>query len=113
MKTKLFSVTKDDFEWQYFRGSGAGGQKKNKTSSACRCIHRPSGSVAESQEERSQQLNRKIAFSKCVNLPSFQSWLKITCAARAHGFSSIEKQINDMMREENLKVEYYTPDENS
>lgn len=85
MKTKLFSAAKDDFEWQYFRGTGAGRQKKNKTSSACRCIHRPSNSIAESQEERSQSLNRKLAFQKCVSLPSFQNWLKA---------KSIEKQID-------------------
>ncbi len=50
------------------RASGPGGQHVNKTDSAVRAIHRPSGLTAFSQDQRSQHANRKLARLKLALL---------------------------------------------
>ena len=56
-----FELNPADIEMQVFRSSGAGGQHINKPSSAVRLIHKPTGTVVECQQERSQFQNRDRA----------------------------------------------------
>ena len=55
------SIRPEDIEMQVYRSSGAGGQHINKTSSAVRLIHKPTGIVTTCQTQRSQLQNREYA----------------------------------------------------
>ncbi|WP_292965767.1 peptide chain release factor H [Novosphingobium sp. UBA1939] len=57
----ISDLREDDIEYQAMRASGPGGQHVNKTDSAVRATHRPTGLVATAQEQRSQHANRKLA----------------------------------------------------
>jgi protein subunit release factor A len=80
-RTKMFSVTAADCRWDVFRGSGDGGQKKQKTSSGVRCVHPPSGAEGKATDNRHQNVNRKTAFERMAATPEFQSWLKLKIEA--------------------------------
>jgi len=111
-KKLLFSITRKDFDIQYFRGSGKGGQKKQKTSSACRIVHRASGAVGTSQDDRSQSKNTKIAFNRLVESEKFKNWLRLEASSKIMGFSDISELIESMVEEHNLKVEVQDEDGN-
>lgn len=57
----ISDLREDDISYQAMRASGPGGQHVNKTDSAVRATHRPTGLVATAQEQRSQHANRKQA----------------------------------------------------
>src|SRR3989337_930893 len=57
-------VKKSDIEIEFYRSSGPGGQHKNKTATAVRIRHIPTGIVVHASERRSQLQNRKIAMER-------------------------------------------------
>ena len=75
-------IRPDDIEMQVFRSSGAGGQHINKTSSAVRLIHKPTGIVGSCQTQRDQFQNREACMrmlrSKLVELKIQQNAEKIS-----------------------------------
>lgn len=107
------SLTKDDFEWDFFTAGGHGGQNVQKTATACRCTHRPSGSVAVARDERSQVQNKRLAFNRCCNTEKFRFWAKMELAKaeeRSGGGMTLEQRVNLEMLPGNIKVEVQTPD---
>lgn len=74
-------IRDEDIEMEVYRSSGAGGQKVNKTSSAVRLIHKPTGIVVSCQTQRSQYQNKDYAMkmlrSKLVEIKEREHLEKI------------------------------------
>ncbi|MBR7149611.1 MAG: peptide chain release factor 1 [Oscillospiraceae bacterium] len=90
----------EDIEMQVYRASGAGGQHVNKTSSAVRLIHKPTGVVVACQEERSQLQNRE----RCMKM--LASKLYEMERERIEGAMSSERraQVGTGMRNERIRT---------
>ena len=104
-KELMFRLDKNDFEITYMRAGGPGGQKQNKTSSACRILHKASGAFSESRTDRHQHINRKLAFERLMENTIFKSWLKLEIARKSGVMDEIENIVDKQMNEENIKVE--------
>ena len=67
LKSNVFSditIRESDLEWQYCRGSGKGGQNRNKRDTAVWLKHKPSGIQIRSEEGRTQGVNKSNALNK-------------------------------------------------
>ena len=100
METVDVDLREEDIEMQVFRSSGAGGQHVNKTSSAVRLIHKPTGIVVSCQEERSQVQNR----AKCMQM--LASKLYEIERQRVEGAITSERraQVGTGMRNERIRT---------
>ena len=112
-KELLFSITKKDFIIEPYKGSGAGGQHRNKTMSCVRMRHPESGAEAIGTEHREQSRNRKAAFRTLVDSKKFKAWYKRKVAELLmdkRDIERIEEKINrlvdESMKPENIKIEY-------
>lgn len=102
-KELLFSVTANDCEWSYTKGTGSGGQKRNKTSSAVHCFHRPSGAHGYSESSRSQFDNRRDAFKKMSETKQFKDWHRLEVIKKTGQLQQIRDYVDDQI--ERIKVE--------
>lgn len=102
-RSKLFSLTKKDFKFEYFRCSGKGGQKVNKTSSGVRIRHYASGAFEASTRYREQSKNKKEAFRKLTNNKIFKAWLHLEILRKNGVLDQIELEVEKSMQE--IKVE--------
>lgn len=81
-----------DIEEKRSRGSGSGGQKRNKTSNRIQLTHLPSGLSVQSQETRSLETNRFLALRKLVEL-----------FKESKGLSSHAEQVAEKIRKQKKK----------
>ncbi len=90
----------EDVEMQVFRASGAGGQHINKTSSAVRLIHRPTGIVVSCQEERSQVQNRE----RCMHMLASKLYELEQTRISAEYAADRKSQVGTGMRNERIRT---------
>jgi peptide chain release factor 1 len=95
-----FAINPADLQIDTFRSSGAGGQHVNKTESAIRITHLPTGTVVECQDERSQHKNRARAMSILVSRLAQAEREKQTAAIAAERRS----QVGTGMRNERIRT---------
>ena len=92
-----------DIRMEVYRASGAGGQHVNKTSSAVRLIHEPTGTVAECQTERSQLQNREYA----VRLLRSRIYDKVKAEQDAKLANERKSQVGSGDRSEKIRTYNY------
>lgn len=110
-KQLLFSITKKDFDIQFYKSSGKGGQNRNKRETAVRLIHRESGIITTCSDEREQHKNLIKAFKNLINKKEFKQWLRVKTAKELNNNiiteEQLNKQIDEWMNERNLKIEFF------
>ncbi len=78
-RKKVLSLGKKDFRVTAYRGSGAGGQHRNKTDSAVRIVHIESGAEVKCESNKSQHRNKAEAFKKFKTNITFLKWISVEC----------------------------------
>ena len=101
----LFRVTASDCEWQFLRGSGPGGQNRNKSSTAVRCVHRAIGAMGYAEDSRSQWDNRRAAFARMADSNTFRAWLRLEAARRTGALLDAEAAAERAMAPHLLRVD--------
>ena len=89
-RMQALGVREQDFEEQFVRSSGAGGQKVNKTSSCVVLHHRPTGIQVKCQQERSQALNRFLA--RRILLDKIEAKIRGAESAEQQAIARIRRQ---------------------
>lgn len=95
----LFRVTRKDLVETHIRGTGNGGQARNKTSSGVRLVHPPSGAVGESTASRSQEENRVEAWKHLRQTPEFERWMR-DMILRTQGRETVDEKVDRLMGDE-------------
>lgn len=103
-KKLLFSITKKDFEIQYFSGTGAGGQHRNKHQNCVRLRHIESGTTTTGQNNRERLTNVRDAFKSMIEHPKFKFWYNQKIMEFSTG-KNIDQHVTEMMKDKNLKIE--------
>jgi protein subunit release factor B len=103
-KELLFSVTKKDLEIDFFSGTGAGGQYRNKHQNCVRIRHKDSGAFATGQSNRERPANIQEAFRNLLEHPKFKIWQSQKILECVSGETTAQR-VEKALAPENLKVE--------
>lgn len=103
-REKLFSVSIHDCRVDTYRGSGKGGQNRNKRDTAVRIVHVPSGAVGQCEENRTQWQNKKVAFRRMAETEKFQRWIRMEAAKKTGELERIKAKVEKEIRK-NTKIE--------
>lgn len=103
-KELLFSITKKDLVIEYFSGTGAGGQYRNRHPNCVRLKHPESGALVTGQSNRERPANLREAFKNLIDNPLFKIWHSRKAMECLTG-ETIEQKVEKAMAPENLKVE--------
>jgi len=103
-KELLFSVRRKDLKLEYFSGSGAGGQHRNRHKNCVRCKHPASGAVGSCQEHRSKIQNEKIAFRRMIDTKELQSWVRLEASRITGELGEIEDRVDKELNRVKLEV---------
>ena len=103
-KELLFSITKKDFDIDYFSGTGAGGQYRNKHKNCVRLKHKESGVISTGQSNRDRISNMKEAIKGLLENIKFKLWLNTKMNEIIEG-KTLDQKIDEMMNPCNIKVE--------
>jgi protein subunit release factor B len=95
-------IREGDLVEQFIKGSGAGGQKVNKTSSCVQLLHRPSGIEVKCQRERSQAMNRFLARRELCD--KLEERVKGAASARQQEIEKIRRQKRKRSRRQKEKM---------
>ena len=104
MKEKLFSVTKKDLIFEYFSGTGKGGQHRNKHQNCCRCKHPESGAIGTCQEYRSKDKNTRVAFKRMTETKEFIEWIRLEASRQTGLLEEIKNRVEKEMKQ-NIRIE--------
>jgi len=100
----LFSVTKKDLKIEYFSGTGAGGQHRNKHQNCVRIHHADSGALVTGQSNRERVANRREALKNLLKHPKFKLWQSRRAMEVLMG-QSVEEVVEKMVTPKHLKIE--------
>lgn len=104
MKKLLFSITKKDLKIDYFSGTGAGGQHRNKHQNCVRLYHKDSDVRVTGQKHRERQSNLRDAFNSLVNHYKFKLWHSRKVQEINSGIT-LDQLVDEQMKPENIKIE--------
>jgi len=100
----LFRVVPEDFDRSAIRGSGPGGQHRNKVATGVRLRHRASGAVGEATNSKSRLQNQAEAFRRLRETPEWKAWYR-EMVFTTQGREPIAAEVERAMADRNIRTQ--------